>query len=723
MGKKSKKASAKSSNFGVSAQSNAESSKKEPQKHSSRAYAGAQTTNDLWHAASTSADSEILGALRPLRNRSRQMCRDNNEFKGAIRSWANNVVGTGIRLQSKVKRRRGDGFDENLNTAIEETWEDWSKAKYCHTGGKLSRADLERLCVKSLVESGEILIRLVKQSFDGSPVPLALELIESDQLCDDLGYMKYGDNEVRMGVEVDEWQRPVAYHFYPYHPGDLQFGQRRNKGSQLIRIPAEEIIHLYICDRPGQTRGVPWFHSALLSMRQTAGFTEAEVVKARGQANITGFIKSPDGDTFVDEVDPVDKKSKMVLSPGVIPRLAPGEEIQSFIPTSPGGNFEPFVRAMYRSAAIAIGLSYSTFTGDYSQTSFSSIRAEKLDERDCFKVIQSWFVSQLYDRLYPIWLDMAVLSGALNLPNYELNPKFYCKPRFMCRGWAWVNPLQDIKASQSAVSGGFSTLTQDAAERGLDIEDVFEERAKELQLAKQKGLNFNTTVEPPAVPVQPSDQAAQPAGDQGQGKSFGFWKTSSAESRSLEVSENSNPQTSADLEEDDPLEWDVDESSDRFIPTYGQSARKQLARDIATGKKNVLDWCAYDDGVEWIFDLENKKVRAILKEDDEIEEEEEELDEAIAAEEVMEVETSDPEEAIDPNPQTSSDLEVDDPVELVENLEDAIALVSLQMIADLNEAIEEEGDDDEDAIADQEPEEVMEVQESEDEDPEKEIEN
>jgi lambda family phage portal protein len=637
MAKKNKKSSKKNSDLGVSDQSSAELSQKETQKQASRAYAGAQTSNLTadWRAASTSADSEIVGALRPLRNRSRQMIRDNNEFKAAVRSWANNVVGTGTRLQSKVRRRRGDGYDKEKNKEIESLWETCGKAHFWHVGGAFSRPDSEALMIKALVGDGEIFVRMItRQYFGGSPVPFSIEIIEADQLCDDRSYVKYGENEVRMGVEFDQWQRPVAYHFYPYHPGDLQFGQRRNKGSQLIRVPAEEIIHLFIRDRPGQTRGVPWFHSALVTMRHLAGGTEAEVIKMRGQANITAFIRTPDPDSFVDSVSPGSKANKpdadspMTLRPGVVPRLAPGEEIQSFIPTSPGGNFEPFIWTMMRSAAIAIGLSYSTFTGDYSKTTFSSIRAEKLDERDCFKVIQSWFVAALYDRLFPVWLDMAVLSGALNLPNYELNPAFYCKPRFMCRGWSWVNPLQDVKASEAAVMGGFSTLTQVAAENGLDIEELLEERQKELELAKKLGLNFDTTVEPPVVPAQPTgDQADQSTGDQGQRKSFGFWTTSSAESRSLEVCENPNTQTSADLEDDDPEEE-------------------------AIAAVEVMEVISPDDDPEEVIEP-NAQSSADLKQDDPEEE-------AIAEEEVMEVEAPDPEEVIEPNPQTSADLEQDD---------------------------------------------------------------
>ena len=75
----------------------------------SRMFAGAQAsrlTND-WVTSITSADQEIKGSLKRLRSRSRQLVRDNDYCRSAIRVVRNSVVGTGVRLQAQVKRQRG----------------------------------------------------------------------------------------------------------------------------------------------------------------------------------------------------------------------------------------------------------------------------------------------------------------------------------------------------------------------------------------------------------------------------------------------------------------------------------------------------------------------------------------------------------------------------------------------------------------------------------------
>jgi len=89
-----------------------------PQRRGRRAYEGAMVsrlTSD-WVTSNTSADAEIDGSLVRLRNRSRQLVRDNPYARQAIRAIGANVVGRGIRLQGRVPMQRGGGrLDENLN--------------------------------------------------------------------------------------------------------------------------------------------------------------------------------------------------------------------------------------------------------------------------------------------------------------------------------------------------------------------------------------------------------------------------------------------------------------------------------------------------------------------------------------------------------------------------------------------------------------------------------
>jgi lambda family phage portal protein len=457
--------------------------KKKPKK---RSYQGAlynRLTSD-WFTTSTSADSEILGDLRTLRNRTRDLVRNNDYAKNAVRVMTNNIVGKGISLQSQVMMRRGGKLDEKLNTEIEEAWQYWISAEYCHTAGVLGFQDIEQLIVKSLIESGEVLVRLVRQPFAGSPVPLALEIIESDQLADE--YTSGGDK--RLGIEVDQWQRPVAYHLYPYHPGDYQFSGNYQT-NRVNRIPSNEIIHLFICDRPGQSRGVPWFHSAISRLRNIGGYEEAEIVAARAQANVMGFIQSPDSEFFGS-----DENGNRItkLAPGAIETLQPGEVFSGFAPTRPNQGFDPFMRCMLRGVAAGIGMSYESLSRDYSNTSYSSARTALIDERDAYRVIQAWLIRKFHRQVFKSWLSMAYLASAISLPGYERSPMHYCKDKWVARGWQWVDPESEVAAYKEAIKAGFTTISEVVAQTGQDVEDVFKERRRELDLATAMELKFDT---------------------------------------------------------------------------------------------------------------------------------------------------------------------------------------------------------------------------------------
>lgn len=453
-----------------------------------RMYQGAQfsrLTAD-WVTSNTSADSEVYGSAQKLRDRARQLCRDNDYARQALRAIEGNVIGQGIPFQSQVRMQRGGKLDTGINDAIEAAWKRWSYAQHCHTGGKLSFADIERLVIRACAESGEVFIRLVRQSFGGSTIPLAMEVIEADQLDDGLNGRSQQGNEIRMGVEVDGWGRPIAYHFLAYHPGDYQFSNQQISTQRHKRIPAEEVIHLYRVERPGMTRGITWFASAIQRLHHLAGYEQAEVVRARASSALMGFITSPEGELIGDDV--MDGERVSNFEPGVFKYLNPGESVTVPSLDSPDGQFEPFLRAMLRAMAAGIGCSYETISRDFSQTNYSSSRLSLIEDRDHWRILQSWLIENFHRRVFHEWIELAVLSNALSLPGYELAPERFKAARWMPRGWAWVDPAKEVAAYKEAVRCGFKTLGDVIAEQGGDLDELLLARQSELAMLDQMGI-------------------------------------------------------------------------------------------------------------------------------------------------------------------------------------------------------------------------------------------
>ena len=474
---------------------------------SSRMYAGARVTNTtlgFGSGGNTSADAELALSLDRMRSRSRQMVRDSAYAKRAKTVVVNNVIGSGVGMQAQVGTTRGQ-LNAPLNNSIEAAWADWCAADACHTGGVMHFGDLERMAIGQVFEAGEVLIRKHYRTFGESRVPLGLEVIESERLAGDLvepGATAGLTNEVRMGVEVDSFQRPLAYWIKRSHPGDTR--SMVADSQRYERVPASDIYHLRLVTRWPQTRGEPWMHAVLRKLDDMNEYTQCEVTAARASAAYFGTITNPDGEPEKDEGD----QPIMNIEPLTIQALAPGEEFQFHSPNRPNSALDPFMRAMLREVAAGCGPSYESLSRDYSQSNYSSSRLALLDDRDLWRVLQQWWLRSFRLPLHRVWLQQAVLASAIpGLPagQYASDPGKFEAVTFKPRGWQWVDPTKEVNAYKEAIKAGLTTLTDVIAQTagGLDIEDVIATRQRELKLLEEAGIEVDTTVLEPVMPVAP----------------------------------------------------------------------------------------------------------------------------------------------------------------------------------------------------------------------------
>jgi len=500
--------------------------KPEPPKPQRRAYAGAtvsRLTAD-WVSGGSSADSEIKGSISRLRNRARQLVRDNDYAKRAKSLVTNNVVGTGIRLQMQVRMQRGGGrLDQVVNDQIEAAWAKWTRKTTCDVAGRLNLHQIERMAMGAMVESGEILVRLVPQPFGGGRVPLALQVFESDQLDENYnGGSTVPGNDWRMGVEVDRFGRPVTYAFLTKHPGDTALGGS-NPSSRHLLVPAAEVLHLFVPERPQQTRGVSWFAAGIQRLHHLAGYEQAALVRARAASALMGFITSPEGagDTYGEEV--IDGEHVTSFEPGMFKTLFPGQSVEVPQINAPDGQLEPFVRGMLRAFASGIGVNYAALSGDYSMSNYSSSRLAQIEDRDCWKVLQQYLIDELLTPVFERWLEAAVLSGALNLPGYELAPDRFSACRWMARGWSYIDPLKDAEADKMAIRSGTKTQAQVVAEQGGDLEELLIARKAEVDRAQELELQFdsNPADDMEGGYVEPSNPATEATEDTAESEGTG----------------------------------------------------------------------------------------------------------------------------------------------------------------------------------------------------------
>ena len=441
--------------------------------------------------ASGSADAIIRGSISAVRRRTRELSRNNPYGAQARRTTVVNVVGpNGIRLRSRIFKADGDTLDERRCRIVDEAWQKWMRPDSCHVGGTLSFNGIEIMSVGSLPDAGEIVIRMVRRPFGRSRVPLALELIEADQLDDAYtGISERPGHRWRLGVESDEWGRPTRYALLRRHPGD---GELRTVSPTERHefVDAKDIIHFFIPERVGQSRGMPGLTSVATTAHALGKYEEAHWTRKRVQAASLGWITSPEGDLPGDGT--INGQRLFDTEAGSYNMLDPGQQV---IPPDFGpddGQYDNVVRNLLRRFAAGFGCSYETLSRDFSQTNYSSSRLSILEDRDHWRLLQSMMVQQIHQRVYENWFEAAVLSGELpvqTFSDYWVNPDRYLTPRWQARTWAWVDPGKELDAIRTA-----RELMMDTEENqiqdysGEQFDEVMAQIRKEQDKRKALGL-------------------------------------------------------------------------------------------------------------------------------------------------------------------------------------------------------------------------------------------
>lgn len=232
-------------------------------------YDGAGTGVRLrnWQPTTASINSILAGNLDTLRTRSHDIIRKNPYAANAIDSIVSNCIGTGIKPQSKAK-------NADFRKKIQELWLQWTDE--ADATGVCDFYGLQALVLRSVAESGECFVR-IKIDKKNSTVPLKLQILEAEHLDSSKDYPLPNGNVIKSGIEFDKSGKRVAYYLFKEHPGDAYGGQNFDS----IRIPANEILHIYRALRPGQIRGEPWLSNVLLKLHELDQYEDAELVRKK----------------------------------------------------------------------------------------------------------------------------------------------------------------------------------------------------------------------------------------------------------------------------------------------------------------------------------------------------------------------------------------------------------------------------------------------------------
>lgn len=448
-----------------------------------RRYAAASvgTVRTDWPAMSTTYQTDIFRHLRQLRAESRESSKNNPYMKRFLGMVRRNVIGpAGIKLQ--VRAKRGNELDELLNTEVERKFTEWALPENCSASGKLSWVDAQAMSVNTMARDGEFLCRFIDAD---NPFGFALKFYDVAYLDESYNEVLKGGNRVVMSVEVDRYDRPVAYYFTtPRYDVPPHVTESLNR----VRVPAEDVVHSYIpFEDDAQVRGVPWAHAAMWNLRKLGQFEEAALINAHISACNMGFVIPPKNAEGAGV--PVEEGGAQIeaqYAPGILQELPPGYDVKTIDPQHPNSDFDPFTSTVLRGAACGLDVSYFALAGDLTAVNYSSARVGLLDDRDNYRTLQNFVINHFCRRVYRHFLKRGILTGAVNvLPSDFERLK---SPDFQPRGWPWVDPLKDIVAAVEAINNGLATRSSFIAEQGGDFEEVVRRLKEEQDFIKKHGV-------------------------------------------------------------------------------------------------------------------------------------------------------------------------------------------------------------------------------------------
>lgn len=340
--------------------------------------------------------------------------------------------------------------------------------------------ELDALILRTLLVDGECFIRVHRRP--SSLYKISFEVLDT---CD-IDYTKikefaYKQNAIVLGVEVDTFFKPVAYHIRK---------QRLTTylGSNPIKLPASDIIHIFRKERAHQTRGIPPFNAVMNDLKQLDEYQEAELMAAKLGAAMTLFYERNDqavaGDIMKPAYNVKEEEPNMNVHPGMIVKVADGYNAKTLTTQHPNTGYDDFVKSVMKKISAALGISYNSCVKDLESVNYSSLREATIDEQGFFAELQNFLIESWKEVEFRMFVDN------IGIPEDE-KIELLRHHTWICPRRGYFDVSKDILASEREIKLGLKSPVQIMEENGNDPEEVLKSWKLWNELCVKYGLNFN----------------------------------------------------------------------------------------------------------------------------------------------------------------------------------------------------------------------------------------
>lgn len=470
-----------------------------------------------FEGVSGSAADDIHENLAQLRNRCRMLEMLSPEAKAIISTYTTNVIGRGLKLQSKVDADvLGLSADEalELETQIEREFALWAEDRFnCDNDAMDDFYGLQQSVFANFLRSGDCLVLVKPHRISKMrPYALRLQMVEADRCRTPQTIPGWsttaivGTHKIFDGVEVDQNGEVVAYHFSKHHP--MEFNTDWNDANEWIKVRAKgyrtdmpNVLHVMRRTRPEQYRGIPILSEVVEPLLQINRYANAETMAAILQNYVAAWIIRKAEDSGDDEIAQLGEDAirqtldEISWSPASMIYLDEGQEPRFNEPTHPSSNYPQFIEANMLRVGASVGMPYEILSKRHD-ASYSASRAAHLDFSKEVELLRDSFVRDFCQPVFEWFLSESVIQGRIKAPGFFDDPiirKAYLKAYWVGPSMGSLNPKDEIEALVNAmqnnlVSGEYVAQTL----FGHDYYDMIEARKNELELVSQLPADPNS---------------------------------------------------------------------------------------------------------------------------------------------------------------------------------------------------------------------------------------
>ena len=473
-------------------------------------YAGGSLTRRTmseWRPTTTDADAATLADIQTLRNRVRDLIRNNPLANGALNTNVTSIVGTGLMLQSEPDRDGLGMSEEQARTwsqTAEREWRLYTETNEIDLARRCNFMALQELCFLSGLEAGDVFLQRVWYPRGDHPYATKWQPIEADRISnpnDDLDTQTLVAGIQRSATTGE----PVRYHVRVSHPGAQALDANLYRWTSVPAYDEQgrpNMLHIMRPGRIGQTRGVPYLTPVIEPLKQLGRYTEAELAAAVVAGYLTVFIRTESGQAEIESMLPdhaaatTTKEARtsddVKLGNAAVVGLAEGESIDTVNPQRPNAGFDPFVLAILRQIGVGLELPYEILIKHFD-SSYSASRAAMLEAWRYFLTRRRWFSQVLCQPIYEAFLEEAVARGRLQAPGFLSDAAIrhaYCQTRWIGPAPGQIDEEKAVSAAEKRLSLGLTTMAEEAvALTGSDWDTKLPRLRFERDRKEELGLN------------------------------------------------------------------------------------------------------------------------------------------------------------------------------------------------------------------------------------------